>query len=294
MFFRAPTGDEAERFLQENGLDVLEISLPINADALREGEKRRIIECGQRLPGRVSLHEVIPLGLAHRQPEFRRRLTRRLAEDVRLAQSAGISILTIHTTCTRTIRPLEREWRVSHTRWLARALDRDVTPDYDESVRVMVELLQELSPLARDGGLAAGGSGVALAVENNFRDTRFFGRRIDSVADVLDVLQRAEAPAAAMCFDIFKAFSTERSIPAAIRRAGGRIVNVHASDAEEADTAFFRRRAAVGRGAIDWRAVAEALRAIHYKGSIIFEMMHSVEDIRESARELRQVFASLD
>lgn len=32
MFFQAPTPDEAERFLSDNALDALEISLPINSD----------------------------------------------------------------------------------------------------------------------------------------------------------------------------------------------------------------------------------------------------------------------
>ena len=316
MFFQSPEADEAERFLAENGLDAMEISLPINADAIRAGERRRIIECARRLPGRVALHEVIPLALAHRQSEFRRRLTIRLAEDVRLAREAGISILTLHTTCTRTVRPLEREWRISHTRWLSRALDRDVTASYEESVRAMIALLEELSPTAAEAPK------VWLAVENNFRDTRFFGRRMDSVDDVLQALDAARPDAvglyappresranaghvpsaalgvtsspAAMCFDIFKAFSTEQSIPDAIRRAGGRIVNVHASDAQPADTAFFRRRAAIGQGAIGWRPVAQALAAIGYRGPIIFEMMEDAEEIRSSALCLREIFAELE
>ena len=305
MFFQAPDPDEAERFLAENGLDAIEISLPINADRIRDSEKKRIIACGRRLPGCVALHDVIPLALAHRQLEFRRKLIDRLIEDVLVAREAGIRIITLHTSCTRTKRSLERDWRVGSTKWLARALDRDVTPDYEESVRIMADALRELAPYctsqtadgqARNNSRSQNPNAkieVALAVENNFRDTRFFGRRIDSVNDVLDVLDRANAPAAQMCFDVFKAFSTEKSIPESIARAGSRIVNVHASDAEPAETAFFRRRAAVGKGLIDWTAVMSALRTIHYTGPVDFEMMHSVGDVAESARRLREILAEI-
>jgi sugar phosphate isomerase/epimerase len=289
MYFRSPEADAAERFLAENDLDALEISLPIRPDEVPAMERRRVIACGRRLPGRVALHEVLPLGLAHRQAEFRRRITRRIVEDVRLAQEAEIGILTLHTTCTRTIRSLDRDWRISHTRWLSRALDRDVTDDYQESVKVMVELLQEVSPLA----MPPSGSRVELAVENNFRDRRYFGRRIDSVDDVLDVLEKAAVPAATMCFDIFKAASTEDDIPNAIRKAGTRVVNMHASDAEPAETAFFRKRAAIGEGVIDWASVVTAIADIGYTGPIIFEMMEDARAIRESAARLRQIMAEV-
>ena len=283
MFFSAPPADEAERFFGEHGLDACEISLPIDTDRIPDHLRRNIIACGERFPGRVQLHEVIPLTLAHRSAEFRARITTRLKEDILLARDAGVPLITLHTTCTRTRRPLRRDWRKSRTRWVARALDLDVTTDFDESVRVLVGTLEELHAVADPSR----GPRVLLAVENNFRDTKYFGRRIDTIDDVVSVLEKAALSCARLCLDIFKAHSTEPSIAEALHRAAPWIVNVHASDAEPAETAFFRKRAPIGDGEIDWAPVVEALRDIHYTGAIIFEMMTSVDDVRTSVQRLR-------
>ena len=43
----------------------------------------------------------------------------------------------------------------------------------------------------------------------------------------------------------------------------------------------------IGRGNIDWRAVAEALKRIRYKG---FIMLESIEHVEESLQTMRQIF----
>lgn len=287
MYFRAPAPDDAERYLEEQGLDAVEISLPIRPDSIPAPIRRNIIGCGERLPGRVALHDVIPLAYAHRDREFRKRIARRIREEIEIAIEANIPVITLHTTCTRTKRALAREWRVSHTRWLARALDRDVTPDYEESVEAMVELLGETAPAAAPNGEPL----TILAVENNFRDTRFFNRRIDCLDDVLSIIERANHPAVGMCFDIFKAEGTEDSIPDALKKAAPYIVNAHASDATPAETAFFRKRAPLGEGSIDWRGVIKALVDFGYDGPVTFEMMSGDEDVRLSAKRFRALLA---
>jgi len=286
MFVAAPSAEAARRFLAEYEIEAMEISLPITPDALPDEVRRNVLDCGRGLPGQVALHEVLPLALAHRQADFRRRLEERIVSDLQLAGEAGIGIFTLHTTCTRTVRSLEAAWKLEDTRWLAQALDHDITDDFAESVRVLVDLLHTLSPIAQ-------ASGVTIALENNFRDQKFFGRRLDSLADIRRVLDEAALPNLAVCFDIYKAYSTEDSLPAAVYACAGRIANVHASDIEYLDTAFHHKRRAIGEGRIEWESTLAALAAVGYNGPLILEMMRTSEDVRTSARRLRQTLARL-
>ena len=280
MFFNAPTPREAERFFTEHGTQAIEISLPIRPDPIMAPVRRNILDCARSFPGRVALHDVLPMALAHRHEGFRRRIRERIIAAVRLAAEAGIRIFTMHTTVTRTAKGLQRGWRLGETRWLARAMDLDVTKDLETSERLLVEFLCELGPIARDGG-------VVLALENNFRDGKFFNRRLDCLADIRRVLDRAQAPATGICFDIYKAFSTEESLADSIRTCGERIANIHASDIEHLDTSFHHQRRSIGGGRIEWAPVLDALVEIGYDGPIILEMMATGEDVRLSAQRLR-------
>jgi len=283
MVFPAPSPVEMDRFLAAADLDVAEIGLPVDPGRIPGTIRRRIADCAAAFPGRIQLHEVLPLALAHRDRAFRRRLLARLAEDVRLAEENGISVLTLHTTCTRSVRALRHAWRQGRTRWLARALDLDVTPDFDESLKVLRDALTELALAA----LPSSNPPVRLALENNFRDTRFFGRRLDRVSDILGLIEGLNLPAVRMCFDVFKAQSTERSVSASLKQAAPWIVNIHASDATPGDTAFFRQRAAVGDGTVDWPAVVAALAQADYDGAVVFEMMPDIEAVRRSSQRFR-------
>jgi len=280
MFFNAPAPREVERFFAEHGTQAIEISLPIRPDPIMEPVRRNILDCARSFPGRVALHDVLPMVLAHRHEGFRRRIRERIISAVRLAAEAGIRIFTMHTTVTRTANSLQRGWRIGQARWLARAMDLDVTADLETSERLLVEFLGALGPIARDGG-------VVLALENNFRDGKFFTRRLDCLDDIRRVLDRAEAPATAICFDIYKAFSTEESPADSIRACGDRIVNVHASDIEHLDTSFHHRRRPICDGRIEWDPVLDALVEIGYDGPIVLEMMATDEDVRVSAQRLR-------
>jgi len=68
-----------------------------------------------------------------------------------------------------------------------------------------------------------------------------------------------------------------------IEKFADKIVHVHASDNE----GKYDSHRGIGHGNIDWKAVAEALRRIGYKGLI---MLESTEHIEESLQTLRQIF----
>ena len=195
--------------------------------------------------------------------------------------------MTLHTTTTRALRPMTPGWRDPATLWLARQMEAGVTTDLAEAKAAFTDLLHELMPLAEAAGLA-------LAVENNFRDTRYFGERPDSLDDVLEFVRLADSPAVGVCFDVYKAVSTEVSVTDAIRRCEGRLVDVHVSDYEPTDTTIGQTRMPLGGGRIDWSAVLQSLRDVNYDGPLILEMLGADADIEASVRHFESVRDGLE
>jgi sugar phosphate isomerase/epimerase len=286
MFVGQPeAGGLAERLARDR-FSAVEIAMPITPDPFTDEFRRAAVACGRQMTIPVVFHEALPLALANEDRGMADRIRRRVRETLDLAAEAGVRIVTLHTTSTRTVNPMSPGWKIPGTRWLAHEMDRRVTQDLDVARRVFIELLREIGP-------AAAAAGVTVAVENNFRDTRYFGDRIESVRDVLDLVMAADAPGVKLCFDAYKAFSTEPSLPDAIRACGPWIANVHVSDFEAADTTIGVQRRPLGRGRIDWAAVLLALRDTAYDGPMILEMMASEHDLIESRDHLERVAASL-
>jgi len=68
-----------------------------------------------------------------------------------------------------------------------------------------------------------------------------------------------------------------------IEKFSDKIVHVHASDNE----GKYDAHRGIGHGNIDWKAIAEALKRIRYKGLI---MLESIENIEESLQTMRRIF----
>ena len=62
-----------------------------------------------------------------------------------------------------------------------------------------------------------------------------------------------------------------------------KIVHVHVSDNE----GKYDSHLGIGHGNIDWKAIADALKRIKYKGLI---MLESIEHVGESLQTMRQIF----
>lgn len=287
MFSCAISPEEVESDLERHGLEAAEFALPIQLPPIPADLRRNVVEAGRRLRAPFGLHEVITLTYANRDAAVVSRIRERVEEDLRLAGESGARWLTLHTTCTRTAQSLESIWRADQTLWLARSLDQDVTPDFNESVNALVELLDWACPKAAD-------CGVMIAVENNFREPRMFSRRIDGIADLMAVLERVDSPAVGVCFDIYKSYTTESSIGEAIRRCGSRIVDVHASDIRHTDTGFFTPRYPLGEGLIDWHEALGALLSVGYEGAIILEMLKEAAQIEASRAYFDAVCGDLE
>jgi D-psicose/D-tagatose/L-ribulose 3-epimerase len=113
-------------------------------------------------------------------------------------------------------------------------------------------------------GLRAAGEhaeryGVTLAVETL---NRFETHALNTSEDGLALVEAVGRPNVRLHLDTFHLNIEEKSLPAAIERAGHRLAHVHAAEND---------RGIVGSGHVDWPGVAAALRKIGYDGWVTAE-----------------------
>lgn len=135
--------------------------------------------------------------------------------------------------------------------------------------------------------------GVTIAVEIL---NRYATPTVHTVDIALRMINDAGGGPLGIVLDLFHAALEESSIPAAIRAAGPRLTNVQVAD---------NTREAPGRGALDFEAIAQALRDIDYDGPLALEAFPpgcgafpSVGDDQlpaciEYVREMRPFFMAL-
>ena len=105
----------------------------------------------------------------------------------------------------------------------------------------------------------AGGHGIKLALEPL---NRYETSLITTAAQGLEVVEAVDSPALGLLLDTYHMNIEEKSPAEAIRLAGSRLLHVHSSASD---------RGAPGADHIDWRAVADALREIDYRGALCIE-----------------------
>jgi D-psicose/D-tagatose/L-ribulose 3-epimerase len=136
--------------------------------------------------------------------------------------------------------------------------------------------LSELAAYAAD-------KGVCLGIEplNRF-ETSF----INTAEQVIEVVDRVDNPACGIMLDTFHMNIEEKSLGSAIRRAGARLIHLHACEND---------RGAPGSGNVPWDDVADALKAIGYDGPVVIESFTSkVKTIARAAAIWRQFEPSQD
>jgi len=111
---------------------------------------------------------------------------------------------------------------------------------------------------------------VRLAVEPL---NRFETDLINTVDQGLRLIREIGADNVGLLLDTFHMNIEEKDIPAAIRRAGGHIVEFHASSND---------RGTPGDDHLPWRAIAGALREAGYQGPVVIEAF--TPEIQEIAR----------
>lgn len=94
-----------------------------------------------------------------------------------------------------------------------------------------------------------------------------------------------------MCFtlDVKQAVMSGFSPQSYIEAMGEKLINVHVCDCKNG------RPCLPGEGELDFKAVLQALQAIHYQGNVIFEIYHRKEDTAEQVQRsiayCRQLFS---
>lgn len=149
----------------------------------------------------------------------------------------------------------------------------------DERARDTDLLVTQLRELAE----YAGDKGAVLGVEplNRF-ETSF----INLAAQAIEVVDRVDHPACRIMLDTFHMNIEEKSLGAAIRATGKRLVHLHACEND---------RGAPGTGNVTWGEVAAALREIGYDGPVVIESFTSkVQSIARAAAIWRPLAASQD
>jgi len=105
----------------------------------------------------------------------------------------------------------------------------------------------------------AGERGIRLAMEPL---NRFETDMINIVDQGLSLIDEIGSPYVGLHLDTFHMHLEEKDSAAAIRRAGDRVFHFHACEND---------RGVPGTGQVNWKAVAGALKDIHYDGAVVIE-----------------------
>ncbi|MGO9417707.1 sugar phosphate isomerase/epimerase family protein [Roseiarcus sp.] len=125
--------------------------------------------------------------------------------------------------------------------------------------------------------------GVKLAVEPL---NRFETDLVNTIDQGLRLVKDVGADNIGLLLDTFHMNIEEKDIPAAIRRAKGRIVEFHASSND---------RGTPGDDHLPWRAIATALRDVGFQGPVVIEAFTSeIKEIAKAVSIWRPLAASQD
>jgi len=122
--------------------------------------------------------------------------------------------------------------------------------------------------------------GVEISMENTPEPFYFLVKRMQDFALFYSELGSDED--IGMTLDIAHA-NTNQQVFGFIEKFAGKIVHIHISD----NDGKYDSHRGLGYGAIDWKAVAEALETINYKGIVVLE---SIDHVPESIQTMRRLF----
>ncbi|MGA3166280.1 MAG: sugar phosphate isomerase/epimerase [Terriglobia bacterium] len=210
-------------------------------------------------------------GLTSRNPEERKVSLDYFEKGCRIAKKLGAPMVNI-------VAPWARELKSTAT-YLPRYFMDDAKPgekfhidiapgyDFDELWHIFVGAIRDC--LAR-----AKAHGAKFSIENHTHTmlpvTDSFLRLWDAVHD----------PMLGFNLDCGWAMNQREYPPVAIHKANKHLLNLHLRDVD----ARMREYVAIGAGVMDFRAIAEAVKAIGFEGSLSLEQDGSSEDMKETCR----------
>ena len=130
---------------------------------------------------------------------------------------------------------------------------------YTEEWNLMVAAVREIASRAAQRNLR-----VAIELLN-----RYEAHLLNSVEEGLRFVREVGAANVGLLLDAYHMNIEEAHLPRAIESANGDLFLFHAADSN---------RQAVGRGHTDFRAIADALCAIRYRGDVVFECVAAGPD----------------
>ncbi len=137
---------------------------------------------------------------------------------------------------------------VTYAPWLLFPDTTDLRPYRERAAAA----LHQVAHTASDLGLI-----LTMEILNRWETAIF-----NTVAEALEFLRWVEHPAVKLQLDTYHMNMEEDDIAAAIRLAGDHIGHFHCADSN---------RKLPGRGHIDWAAIGQALRDVHFQGAAIIE-----------------------
>jgi len=233
---------------------------------------RKQLERNHLVVNQFPFFQPVVEGLTSRRPEERKLSLEYFERGCKIGKKLGAPMVNI-------VAPWARELSAPGTDYLPRYFMGDPKPgekfhidiapgyDYDELWRLFVETMRACLERAEAHGLT-------FSIENHTHTmmpvTDSFLRLWDAIKD----------PALGCNLDCGWAMNQREYPPVAIRKLDRHLMNVHVRDIN----ATMREYVAIGEGVMDFKAIADAVKAIGFTGFLSLEQDGSGFDMKETCR----------
>jgi sugar phosphate isomerase/epimerase len=212
------------------------VELPGEPEQWAPAELRRLLARHRLAPVALTASCAFPAtrrDLAHPDPAVRSDAVAYLVACLRFAAEVGVPIVQMLASGETRLAPLAT--RQAEWAWSVEGMRRAAREAERLGVRIAVEPLN-----------------------------RYEAYLVTDAATGLAYLEAVGSPSVGLTLDLFHANIEEPDIAAAVEKAGGSLWHVQVADTN---------RQGLGRGHLDLRPVARALREIRYGGAVVVEVM---------------------
>jgi len=244
---------------------------------------RRQLERNRLVLNQFPFFQPVVEGLTSKDADERKRSLDYFERGCRIAKKLGAPMVNI-------VAPWARELSAPSTEYLPRYFMGDPKPggkfhidiapgyNFDELWSLFTQTMQACLERAK-------ANGMNFSIENHTHTmmpvTDSFLRLWDAIRD----------PALGCNLDCGWAMNQREYPPAAIYKLNKHLMNVHVRDVD----APMREYVAIGQGVMDFKAIADAVKAVGFTGFLSIEQDGSGEDMKETCRRylstMRQCFA---
>jgi sugar phosphate isomerase/epimerase len=259
-------GFEAVELIANSPLDIEEYWTDATIDRIKKQLKRNRLQLNQ-----FPFFQPVVEDLTSTNPEERKRSLDYFEKGCRIAHKLGAPMVNI-------VAPWARQLKAS-TAYLPRYFMSDGQPgekfhidiapgyDFDELWPLFTETIKACLERAK-------AYGMKFSIENHTHTmlpvTDSFLRLCDAIPD----------PALGCNLDCGWAMNQREYPPVAIHKLNRRLMNLHLRDIDPR----MREYVAIGQGVMDFKAIAEAVKAIGFTGCLSLEQDGSSEDMKTTCR----------